>query len=123
MTQDTGFIEPGLYRWWVAGVLVGAVVLALVACLFFRKTPQLALFAVLGGAGIVLGTFDTRGRFRAVGLLVSAGGVGVLYRILFHQGLPNRLLLALVAAALLFVYAACGAIAHTIGKARRASSA
>jgi hypothetical protein len=116
---STGFIEPGLYRWWVGGILVGAVVLGLVACLLFPKSPLLALFATLGMAVIMLGTFDTRGNFRGVGLLVSAGGVGILYRILFHHGLPNRLLLALLAAVLLFLFSACGAIATTVGKARR----
>jgi hypothetical protein len=117
--SQTGFIEAGLYRWWLGGILVGALALGLAACLLFPRAPLLALFATAAMAVIMLGTFDTRGRFRGVGLVVSAGGVGVLYRILFHQGLPNRLLLGLGAAVLLFVYSACGAIGATIGKARR----
>lgn len=115
----TDMIEPGLYRWWAAGILVAAAILGLAGCLVFPNSRPLALLVAAGMAAIMLGTSDTRGRFRAVGLVISAGGLGVIYRFWFHQALPNRLLLGLGLAFLLFVYAAGGAIGATVGRARR----
>ncbi len=103
-------------------MLVAAVVVGLAGCLLFPKAATTALFVAAAMAVVMLGTFNTRGRLRWWGLLLAAGGAGILYRMWFHKELPPRLVLGLGIAVLLFIYAAGGAIGAEIGKARRRNS-
>jgi hypothetical protein len=121
-SENDGFIEPGLYGWWARGILVATVVVGLAGSLLFRKAVPTAIFVAVAMAAVMLGAFDSRGRFRWWGLVLTAGGAGILYRAWFHQELPPRLLLGLGIAFLLFLYAAGGAIGTVIGKARSRGS-
>lgn len=114
-----GFIAPGLYSWWAAGVCVGAIVVAIAALLLFADVRVTEAFCgALATAILFLCWFDTRGRFRAGRMVASIVVAVIIYRILVHKPLrpPNKLVTAGIAAVLLFVYSLLGGLGMALGK-------
>jgi hypothetical protein len=117
---DSGFIGPGLYRWWAGGVLAASVLVAIAAAILFaRGNTVLAWAGPLAFGVVFLCMFDTRGVFRAGRMIAAIAAVVLVERLTLHVQLPNRLVLAGIIAVLLAIYSFGGGLAMAVGKHRR----
>ena len=109
-------IEDGLYSWWAGGVIVGAIVLAMIAAIAFGSL-ELPL-ACVGVAVFFLICFDTQGNFKRLRGIILGAVLLFIGMALLHKR-PARSLTIIVGTILFFVYMFCASLGHTIGKVRQ----
>ena len=117
--QSPGFLGPGMYPWWAAGVGVASVLVATAAGLLLPqfKTSVAWFFIAIGGGAVFLCAFDSQGVFRPWRMVFSIAIVLVVYRFLplARPSLPPRVILVLCVSVILFVYLAAGGLGVAIG--------
>src|SRR4051794_24764121 len=111
-----GFIDEGLYPWWVGGVLFGAVVVALAASLYVVKVPLMLVWAgALASAIALLCSFDTRGRLRRLRATLAGAGLWLMGTSVMHQR-PGRFMAVAAGTALAVVYLVFGCLGLALGE-------